>query len=352
RFTLAHATAWAEAGHEVAFAQFELPIHVPVVATFELPAAAIECHEEGTRLHIGVGAGELSFDTARGVIDGWSFGGQQLVEAGPGLSIWRAVIDNDSRGSVGTCVEEEWRRHFLDLLRHRLDGFAWERLGDTAVRVTVRSCVAPPVYEAAFDCRYTYTISNRGDMLLELEGTPRGPWPATLPRIGLEMTLPGTLDQVLWLGRGPGESYADTKQAARFGRWRASVDELFTPYVRPQENGNHTETRWVAIQDMRGTGLLAVGNPTLDFSAHRFTTEDLDRAKHTCDLVPRKTITLHLDYRQNGVGTGSCGPGVMPPYQLHAVPFVFRLHLWPLAPGEADPTEIARRTFATAAQEG
>src|SRR5919199_211287 len=162
------------------------------------------------------------------------------------------------------------------------------------------------------------------------------------------MTLPGTLDHVLWLGRGPGESYADTKQAARFGRWRATVDELFTPYVRPQENGNHTDTRWVALQDARGTGLLVVGDPTLDFSAHRFTTEDLDQAQHTCDLVPRPTITLHLDYRQNGLGSGSCGPGVMPHYQLHAEPFAMRVWLRPLGPGGAQPHELGRQAFPAA----
>ena len=111
------------------------------------------------------------------------------------------------------------------------------------------------------------------------------------------------------------------------------MDELFTPYVRPQENGNHIDTRWVALRDERGVGLLAAGDPTLDFSAHRFTTDDLDQAQHTYELMPRPTITLHLDYRQNGLGSGSCGPGVMPAYQLHAEPFAFGVWLRPLLPG-------------------
>jgi hypothetical protein len=115
--------------------------------------------------------------------------------------------------------------------------------------------------------------------------------------------------------------------------------------VRPQENGNHTGTRWVALQDMRGAGLLAVGDPTLEFSAHRFTTADLDQAQHTYELAARPTITLHLDHRQNGLGSGSCGPGVMPPYQLHAEPFVFRLRLRALAPGGAEPGELARQSL-------
>jgi beta-galactosidase/evolved beta-galactosidase subunit alpha len=298
--------------------------------------------KDGARLHIAGTETSLAFDTARGTLDQWIFAGQPLLLAGPRLSLWRAAIDNEARGS-GEQVSREWRQRFLHLVQHRLDGFAWEQLGEGAVRVAVRSCVAPPVLEAAFDCQYTYTLLGSGDVLLEVTGQPRGDWPATIPRIGLELTLPGRFDRVRWLGRGPGESYADSRQAARFGLWRASVDELFTNYVRPQENGNRSGTRWVALQDTRGAGLLVVGDPTLDFSAHRFTTTDLDQAQHTCDLVPRPTITLHLDYRQNGLGSGSCGPGVTPPYQLHAEPFVFRLRLRALSPGGAEPQELARQ---------
>lgn len=324
-FRLAQPAAWAPADHEVAFAQVELGALAPAPAARSHAGGrplAVEAH--GARLHIRGGELELVFDTARGTIERWSAAGQPVCVSGPRLTIWRAGIDNEARGG-GEPIMREWRRRFLHLAQHRLDSFSWERLGDAAVRVSVRACLAPPSHEAAFDCAYEYTIFGDGEIALELRGTPRGDWPATLPRIGLEMTLPGALDQVTWLGRGPGESYADSKQAARFGRWSAGVDELFTPYVRPQENGNHADTRWVALRDSRGFGLLVAGDPSLEFSAHRFTTADLERARHLHELAPRPTITLHLDYRQNGLGSASCGPGVLPPYQLHAEPFVFRL---------------------------
>jgi beta-galactosidase/evolved beta-galactosidase subunit alpha len=345
-FRLARAPAWAEAGHEVAFAQFELPVvTAPAQAHVRASMPALECHEEHARLRIRGGQAALSFDSVRGTIESWSFAGQTLLLAGPRLSLWRAPIDNEARGG-GARVVQEWRERFLHLAQHRTERVGWEQLDDATIRVTVEACVAPPVYEAAFDCRYVYTLFGGGEVHVEVQGRPRGEWPATIPRIGLELTLPGTLDRVTWLGRGPGESYADSKQAARMGLWRASVDELFTPYVRPQENGNHTDTRWVALHDARGMGLLAAGDPALDFSAHRFTTEDLDRAQHSYELTPRPAITLHLDYRQNGLGSGSCGPGVMPAYQLHAEPFVFRVRLRPLVPGGASLPELARQARA------
>ena len=342
RFTLAHATAWAAAGHEIAFAQFALPIDASPARRSVAGMRRIEIHEAGTRLRLVGGETELRFDTARGLLDHWSFAGEPLLVDGPRLSLWRAAIDNEARGG-GERVVREWRQHFLHRARHRLDGFSCERLTDDVVRVTVQSCIAPPVYEAAFDCRYVYTIFGSGDIHLEVTGTPRGVWPATLPRIGLELTIPGAFDRIAWLGKGPLESYADSQAAARFGLWQASVDELLTPYVRPQENGNHVDTRWVALRDSRGVGLLAAGEPAVDFSAHRFTTEDLDQAEHTYELVPRPTVTLHLDYRQNGLGTGSCGPGVMPAYQLPAEPFAFSVWLRPLMPGGPSPRELARQ---------
>jgi beta-galactosidase/evolved beta-galactosidase subunit alpha len=341
-FRLARASAWAEAGHEIAFAQFMLPIEAPRANYSTARKGRLETVEDGPSLRLTSGETSVSFDRARGLIDHWSVGGEPLLVSGPRLSFWRAAIDNEARGG-GERVVQEWRQRYLHRMQHRLDGLSFEHLSDEAVQVTVHSCISPPVWELAFDCRYVYTIFGSGDIHVQVTGQPRGDWPTTLPRIGLELTIPGTFDRVAWLGKGPHESYADSHQSARFGLWHASVDEIFTPYVRPQENGNHMDTRWAALRDPRGVGVLAAGDPEIDFSAHRFMTEDLEQAQHTYELEPRSTITLHLDYRQNGVGTGSCGPGVMPPYQLHAEAFCFAVWLRPLAPGRESPEELARR---------
>jgi evolved beta-galactosidase subunit alpha len=93
-------------------------------------------------------------------------------------------------------------------------------------------------------------------------------------RIGWQMRLPGELDQVRWFGRGPGESYIDSKTATRIGMYEGTVDDLYFPYVYPQDNGNRTDTRWVTLTNAEGVGLLAAGEPTLDFSAHWYTRAD------------------------------------------------------------------------------
>ena len=341
-FTLAQPQPWAAAGHEVAFAQLVLGVlaqPLPVVR----PATPVTVRAEGAMLAIRTGDTEIVFDCARGVISHWRVAGRTLVHAGPRLTLWRALIDNEARG--GAAVAEEWRKRYLHLAQHRLNNMSWQQVSDGEVHVRVETALAPPVLDAVLDCIYEYTIKAGGDVLLSVRGMPRGNWPAMLPRIGLEMTVPSTLDKVRWLGLGPGENYADSRAAARFGRWESTVDAMLTPYARPQENGNHMETRWVALQDDNDFGVMACGAPTINFSAHRFTTMDLDAARHPYELTAQPTITLHLDYAQNGLGSASCGPGVAAPYQLHAEPFAFSVTLRAVQAGIDEVAQLGREAI-------
>jgi beta-galactosidase len=138
------------------------------------------------------------------------------------------------------------------------------------------------------------------------------------------------VDKVEWFGRGPGEAYRDTHRAARVGRYTSTVDGLQTPYVYPQENGNRLDVCWLALTDPSGPGLRVTGEPTFAFTARRWTSEDLDAARHTIDLVPRDRVYLNLDHAQHGIGSASCGPGVLPRYELRAEPTTFALTFQPL----------------------
>ncbi len=89
-----------------------------------------------------------------------------------------------------------------------------------------------------------------------------------------------------------------------------------TPYVYPQENGNRVDARWVELRAPDGHGLRVEGQPQFDFAARRWTSESLDAARHTTDLVPDDVIHLNVDIGQTGLGSGSCGPEVAAAYQL------------------------------------
>jgi hypothetical protein len=200
-------------------------------------------------------------------------------------------------------------------------------------------------YTARLKCDYTYTIYGSGDVVAETHIVPDGDLPPFLPRIGLRMGLPGAYDGFSWYGRGPHETYVDRKEGAQVGVYSGTVDGQYVPYVVPQENGNKTDVRWVALSDADGVGLLVVGMPTLNVSAHRFTAEDLTRARHTYEMERREDVTLNLDYAQTGLGSASCGPGTLSQYQLLPQEVRYSLRLRPFSAKDAPPMVLSKQVI-------
>jgi hypothetical protein len=125
--------------------------------------------------------------------------------------------------------------------------------------------------------------------------------------------------------------------------YSGTVDGQYVPYVVPQENGNKTDVRWVALTNAGGIGLLTMGMPLLNVSAHHFTAQDLTQATHTYELKRRDDITLNLDYAQSGVGNASCGPGVLPQYILEPREIRFKLRLRPFSAQDGPPSALSKQ---------
>ncbi len=326
-FTLAYDTSWAKQGHVVATAQSQVASHDPIKVIDRQRLPALEVHTEGNFLVIQGTDMEVRFNTVYGTLVSLIYEGQQLLEQGPKLVFWRATTDND-RGFSHHA--ERWKAFGLDQLKQHINAVNWETSDEEqAVKVLVTARIAPPIRSWGIDCTCEYTVYNTGDIVLRVKGFPAENGPQTLPRIGFELRLPKQFEHATWYGRGPGESYVDTRQANRVGLYTKMVDELFTNYTFPQENGNRSEVRWVAVTDARGTGLLAIGMPELNFSLHRYTVEQLENARHTYDLRDSGQLIWHLDYAQNGIGSNSCGPDLLPQHRLLTKPFDFALRLRP-----------------------
>jgi beta-galactosidase len=266
---------------------------------------------------ISIGPGTFDAGTGRLVRIG------RIDVDGPRLDLWRAPTDND-RGIHGeVALEPVWRRVGLHRLQHRVDEVA-----EDGGHLVVRGRVAPAATDLGVAVAYRWSPVGAG-LRLEVEVVPEGEWPCPLPRLGLRMAVPAGLRRVEWFGRGPGEAYADTGRAARVGRFSATVEELQTPYLYPQENGNRRDVRWATLGDGQGGGLRFEGEPTFDLTVRPWTSEHLDQARHPTDLVPDDRVWVNLDLAQQGIGSASCGPGVLPAYRLDPAPGRFTVRLLP-----------------------
>ncbi len=340
-FKLAHETVWAAQGHVVAWAQFPLAQRADKRVGSLYPG--LVKRQDYAPLHVSddtlslIVTGEdfsVSFDKVYGVMNSIRFNGCEVLEKGPRLSFWRAPTDNDVQ-SV-----RQWKDAGLHLLRHRITNFSWQ-LESNQVVVTVASRIAPPVLSWGIAATYQYIIDESGYIELRVEGDPQGDAPSTLPRIGLELVLLDRLDRVSWFGRGPGESYNDSMQATAFGFYDATVSELYTPYIYPQENGNRSFVSWVSFTDLRGVGLFTKAMSDINFSAHRYTAEDLTKATHRHELIENQFITVHLDHAVHGLGTASCGPDVLPQHRLMCEKFSFSVRLRPFSADAISPATLA-----------
>lgn len=137
------------------------------------------------------------------------------------------------------------------------------------------------------------------------------------------------------------------------GVFSGKVRDQYHPYIRPQENGNKTDVRWIALTNDKGMGLLAVGLPFLSISAHHFLIDDFDpgpkkRQRHTFHLKKRNLVALNLDYKQMGVG-GDTSWGKRarphPGYTLYAKEYSYSFRLRPFSKEEGTPMKLSKQLF-------
>ena len=292
-FVLKTDMPWAKKGHVVAWDQFELPVSVPTSAAPALAMPDVKMQDNDGTIAVQGKGFTVSFNKQTGVIDSFVYKNKPLLAVGLTPNYWRAPTDND----IGNKMPNRcgiWKNAGPN--RQTLDVKAVQ-LTPQAVRVTVKAKL--DAKETALDT--VYTVYGSGDVLIHQTLTPGSDLPELL-RIGMQAEMPGEFKTMTWYGRGPWESYWDRKTGAAVGVYTADVYKPDHIYVRPQENGNKSDVRWVTWTNARGLGLMAAGEPLINASAWPCTMADLEWARHINDVPSRDNVTINIDYQQMGVG--------------------------------------------------
>jgi beta-galactosidase len=162
--------------------------------------------------------------------------------------------------------------------------------------------------------RYDLVITGDGKITIHHTLTPEGRMPLWFPRIGISMMLNKSLNQVDWYGRGPQENYPDRKTGYKIGVYHTSVQEMYEPYLLPQDYGLRTDNRRVRLTDSEGIGLQFTVDELFNFNAYPFSTDRLTKATYTYQLEEQDGITFNLDYATSGVGCTA--RGIFPQYRV------------------------------------
>lgn len=255
------------------------------------------------------------YDKRTGLFCQLDYAGKEYLDCPMELNIWRAPTDNDM------YIKREWKRARYDHAYVRAYDTVVLRTESSVTISSIASVLADSV-QRMMDVCLTWQIDTDGSISAGILVRRDMEFPV-LPRFGIRLFLREDFDKISYFGMGPYESYQDKCRASGHGLYHAKVRDLHEPYLRPQENGSHTDCSYVAVSDDRSV-LTVVSEKTFSFNASVYTQEELEQKMHEHELEPSGSTVLCLDYAQNGIGSNSCGPEVLSQYQFQEEEFLSR----------------------------
>jgi beta-galactosidase len=358
------------AGHEIASEQFRLPIE-PLAIAEHKASGKTNVTTEGDEVKVSSSKMQFVFNKKSGLVTSYKVNGTEYFSGGFGIqpNFWRAPNDNDY-GNGQPKREQIWKQSSKNF--QVVDVITLSE-GNNTILTANYLLTAGNLYIVKYtiypdgvvhsDITFTSTEMEEGKTEVSeatlmatfspgQEEARRAASKLVVPRIGVRFRLPADMNQVEYFGRGPGENYVDRQAGSFVDLYRTTADAMYTNnYVRPQENGHRTDTRWVTLSRKNGKGLKIVADQTIGFNALRNSVEDFDseetinrprqwnnftpeeianrteektknvlrRMTHVNDITPRNFVEVCIDMKQQGVaGFDSWGDRPLPEHSLPA----------------------------------
>ena len=321
-------------GHAAARDQYKLPIYKAPVKnkSGELPALKIDSQQKQCVIN---GSGfSVKIDKNSGVINSYVVNGKEMIVSPLKPNYWRAPIDNDlGNGIQQRCAiwkeaasdmtVEKYEEKIVNDSRYDIDVYCKLKAGDSKLHVK-------------------YKILGNGEIIVDNYLSALPDTLPELPKVGMTMKIPSQYNTVKYFGKGPDENYWDRNTGSAIGVYETTAWDMFTKYVRPQECGNRTEVRWMAVKDKNGDGLLIVGENPLNASAMQIDPDDLEHYgftitgnRHGGSVKPADNVVVNIDLNQMGVGGDtSWGAKTHPEYCLRAKDYHYSFSIRPIAKNE------------------
>ncbi len=341
RFVTNRAQWYAPAGHEVGMCQFLLqkPQRLPAG---DVATDALVLTQDQNNLTVKTEAAVYTFSRRSGLLRSITVGGAEVLDRPMNLTVWRAPLDND----MFLCGD--WRAKGMEDACLQCTAFTAEHADGDLVRLRYEGYLAGKTYYPLLRVSLCYEIRRAGGITVSADCTRlKELW--FLPRLGFTLVTKPGFSRMGYFGMGPRESYEDKHHYTSVGLYTGDVRDNYEPYIFPQENSSHFDTKFSYVTTPAGCGLafFAAGDTdAFSFNASHYSAEQLTALSHRHLLKEDARTFVNLDYRMSGVGSASCGPEPGEQYLISETEMHFAFRIFPLRTAALPLFEEAKRDYS------
>ncbi|AOC96417.1 Beta-galactosidase [Flavobacterium anhuiense] len=324
-FQLSKDELWASKGYTVAEDQFVLKKKETSIDFRNEKDAAYKTTETDFDFQVKGKSFEVKISKENGALTSYIFKGEEQVFAPLLPNFVRPLTDNDKRGWKSQKLLKQWYK-------------AKPKVLSTTMGIGIDGTVITSEYEIIKDSakvQVAYKINENGVIKVDysLKASDKLP---NIPKIGMQMGVKRSFDQISWYAKGELENYSDRSFGSFVGKYSLPINDFIEHYPKPQENGNRCDVRWMALSTpQKNSGFLVVNdNKVLSMSAWPYTQENLSASGHTYDLKDPGFLTVNIDLIQMGVGGNDSWTIVAQPleqYQIKSGNYDYSFYLTPFS---------------------
>jgi len=351
---LKEAQPFMPAGTEVAYDEFKL----------DWPSAPLELLPEGGEIKFDVVMNgeqklyryygynysnatefDIMFDAETGEMISYQFNGNSvLIDSEEDLvgnlrqNYWRAPTLNDE---VDGWALPRWRKTGLQHLKPQCTAWNSEYMEDGAMYIIAKTEFRDAQNALQMVVNSYYRIDGNGSVSITNRVEPMETI-TSLPKVGMQFSVPLDYKNLTYFGKDT-ENYPDRNASGKMGVYNVNALDLFEQHVVPQDNGNHSDTRWLALTSHKSkVGLFVTMAEPFNFSIYNYDDDNLTEARRINQLNPSDFLTVNIDYKVAPIGTATCGPGVDEKYVIKNQMYEYSVMFQPFVVTQTNPVELSR----------
>ena len=303
------------AGTEVAYDEFKL--NWPSAEKEPLPEASqvlmkIVLSGDDKGCHYYGDSFDITFDMETGEMISYRYGNQELLDGNLKQNFWRAPTLNDE---VDGLALPRWKKSGLQHLTAKHTSWHSDKLDDGSYYINTTTELHDTYDVLQIVVNAFYRIDSNGNISITNRVEPMETV-TSFPKIGMQFRMPLDYHDLTYFGKDT-ENYPDRNASGKMGMYKVNALDLFEQHVVPQDNGNHSDTRWLALtSDKSNVGLFMTMQEPFNFSIYNYDDDNLTAARRINQLDPADFLSVNVDYKVAPIGTATCGPGVDEKYVL------------------------------------